>query len=152
MENIIMVVVFAGIPLAAWPFMLTAAKPNKDILLNIRLPYDKLHDPAIPPIVQRYRKDCRNMCVGLAVLTVPMLANTQFSITYGYMCVWFIALMGLVLYNGPQRRAFNALYALKQSNGWWVGTPVVRVDTQVSAVRDTLPVSGVWFALPCIVY
>jgi len=126
-------------------------KANGNILLGVTLPYDALKDGAVTAIVKKFRKTSSLLLLKCYLLTLPLVFISGFvSISMMYIFIWFTAV--IIANQKTIRKYWNELYALKRENQWWVGTRnIVSVDTEVSRLKDTFPVSRAWFVIPLII-
>ena len=119
--------------------------------MGVTLPNNALKDDAVKSIVRRFRKASSLVLLKSFILSLPVIfISGLVSISMMYIFLWFTVL--LYANQRTVKKFWNELYALKKENNWWVGTPnVVSVDTEVSRLRDTFPVSRVWFVIPIII-
>lgn len=126
-------------------------KPNGHILLGVTLPYEQMKHPQVLAIVKSYHKvNLHLLYLALAVLIPTYFIRDYISMILLYLtiyCTWliFISHKNYVKY-------FRKLYELKKENDWFPGkTHVIRIDTEVSRLKNTFPVSWLWF-LPSFLF
>lgn len=118
----------------------TGARPNGNRILGITLPLSKLKEPEVLAEVRTYQRATRLFHLAFLLLLIPFYwisAYVSFSIMY--LTLWSV---GLFLGNSKVVAASTRrLYAIKQEKGWWPGAPqLVRVDTQVTQLKNTFPI------------
>lgn len=123
----------------------TATIPNKNILLGITLPTSTLENASVIDIVSRYKRTYKILFLIAVLLSIPLLIETRYpSFSIIYMFLWIL----LILYfnNKVFVKYHNELYKLKKENNWFVGVPhIVTIDTEVSRIKNKMPVSKLWF-------
>jgi len=123
-------------------------RPNGNVLLGITLPDHALTNAAVLGIVKQFRRLYPWLAAVFLLLTAPVLfAQNYIAAALTYILVWMVVYIfanQLLL-----DRYIKKLYALKKAEGWWLGTRhVLSIDTEVSRLKSTFPVSYNWFALP----
>lgn len=123
----------------------TATKPNKNIILGITLPYHTLKNQDVMNIVKGYKKAYSVLILIFIILSLPMLIFKNYpSVTMIYTFTWILLL--LYLNNKTYIKHFKALYSLKRKNDWFLeNKQVITVDTEVSRIKNKMPVSWLWF-------
>lgn len=123
----------------------TATRPNKNILLGVTLPYQALKDENVLRIVKEYTKAYSVLLLISLILSMPILIVNKYpSFTMIYTFAWIIIL--LYFNNKIYMRYFRFLYSLKQKNDWFLGSKhIIKIDTEVSRMKNKMPVSGLWF-------
>lgn len=123
-----------------------AARPYRHVLLGVTLPQEAQRDAAVAAIVRRYTRGLL-LLAGLALAALlPLYAlRDHASLNMLYMLAWFA---GVLAANGWITRGANRrLGALKAERHWLAGaaSATVVVDTAVSRVKQTMPLSPLWF-------
>jgi len=128
----------------------TAQVPNGNILLGVSLPHDKLTDPEVLEITERFRRMHTRVCLLAFLLVIAHIPLFNFvSLTLLFMTVWMTGFIWACQW--VIARHFNELRALKNKHAWWTGERnVIRVDTEVSRFKDTFPISKKWYVFPII--
>lgn len=123
----------------------TATKPNKNTILGVTLPYHILENKDVMEIVKGYKKSYFVLILIFIILSLPMLIFKNYpSFTMIYTFTWIILL--LCLNNKTYIKHFKALYSLKRKNDWFLeNKQVITVDTEVSRIKNKMPVSWLWF-------
>lgn len=142
MIGFLICLIFAGL-LAVSAFLET--KPNKNILIGVKLPLAHQKDKPVLAIVKKYQSQLL-LLWGIAVLlALPLIWLPNYmSLLSFYIAVW---MMGCIAaYTKLCAARMQELYALKQENEWFVGgVCTVNIDTEVSREKDKMPVSVLWF-------
>ena len=128
--------VFAGL-LAVSAFLET--KPNKNILIGVKLPLAHQKDEPVLAIVKKYQRQLLLLCGIAVLLALPLIWLPAYMSLLGfYIAVW---MMGCIAaYTKLFAARMQELYALKQENKWFVGgVRTVHIDTEVSGRRIKCP-------------
>jgi len=144
----ITVLIFFGAQLTA-NLMITSV--NGNVILGVTLPREALKNEAVADIVKNFRKASSSVLLIFFTLSIPVVFVSGFvSISFAYILMWAI---GLIYTNQKIISKFwNKLYLLKKENQWWVGNRnIISIDTEVSRLKNTFPVSKVWFIIPLII-
>lgn len=123
----------------------TETKPNKNILLGVKLPLARQKDAQVLAIVKKYQTQLLLICAAAVLLALPLLWLPDYtSLLMFYIVVWFSGF--LIAYTKLFAARMQELYALKQDNEWFVGgVRTLNIDTEVSRQKDKMPVSVFWF-------
>lgn len=127
-----------------------SATQNAVYLLGITLPGAHRKEQAVCDIVKDYKAKNRYIGLGgLAACFLQLLFRDYDSVIVLYLFLWFFILM--FLYENNMKKHAWKLYALKQEQGWLSEKKYVRrVDTVVSAQKNSLPVRGWWLLPPAV--
>lgn len=126
----------------------TGERPNQNRILGVTLPYSELENEAVVKIVKKYHASCNKIGITFFLLMLPLIilsAYISISILYilGWCCLIFYC------YIRTQRKYFHQLYTLKREKEWYTGEKhIICIDTEVSRLKDTMPVSKIWFWAP----
>lgn len=123
----------------------TATKLNKNTILGVTLPYHILKNKDVMEIVKSYKKSYSVLILIFIILSLPMLIfKNSPSFTMIYTFTWIILL--LCLNNKTYIKHFKVLYSLKRKNDWFLeNKQVITVDTEVSRIKNKMPVPWLWF-------
>lgn len=123
----------------------TSVNPNKNMLLGITLPYHVLKDEDVIGIVKAYKKSYSVLILLFLPLSLPLFVITSYpSFTIIYTFTWIIML--IFLNNRIYTKYFRCLYSLKRKNDWFLNNKhVISVDTEVSRIKNKMPLSRLWF-------
>ena len=131
-------------------YFASQASPQPNIRIGISLPGDVLKSREIEDIVKQYRKALLVLVLIAAAASVPLFFLLSYvSIAILFLFTW----MGVVFYaaNRVFTKYHRKLLVLKQNNRWFGNNArIVTIDTEVSRLKDTMPVSGQWFILPAL--
>lgn len=126
----------------------SAAKINHHILLSVTLPAGVETSDEVRQIVTVYSK--RNFWLLWAALAAAFplfLVRAYPSFSLLYLFCWIAAV--LYGYHFIFKNAYRQLYRLKKERGWLVGRQhILTVDTEVSRLKHTMPLSRWWFLPP----
>jgi uncharacterized membrane protein len=131
-------------------YFASQASPQPNIRIGISLPGDVLKNREIEDIVKQYRKALLILVLIAAVASLPLFFLLSYvSIAILFLFTW----MGVVFYaaNRVFTKYHQKLLVLKQNNRWFgKNARIVTIDTEVSRLKDTMPISGSWFILPAL--
>jgi uncharacterized membrane protein len=131
-------------------YFASQASPQPNIRIGISLPRDVLKNREIEDIVKQYRKALLILVLVAAAASVPLFFLLSYvSIAILYLFAW----IGVVFYaaNRVFSKYHQKLLVLKQNNRWFgKNARIVTIDTEVSRLKDTMPISGSWFILPAL--
>lgn len=124
--------------------------PQPNIRIGVSLPGEVLKNSEVEEIVKKYRNDVLRLILIAAVASVPMFFLLSYmSIVILYLFVW----IGLAMYAVSRifTRYHRKLMELKKNNRWFGSNArIVSIDTEVSRLKNTMPISGNWFILPVL--
>lgn len=145
MVSIIFLFAMAIFAIALYVNNQTAVKPYKNMLLGVTLPYSSLSDNDVTRIVCKYKKMYPVLILTASLFSIPILLFTSYpSISILYMFTWVGAL--LYLNNKVFMKYTHQLKRLKKENDWFIGNKyIVSVDTEVTRIKNKMPVSWLWF-------
>lgn len=97
----------------------TALSPNKNMLLGVTLPYNKLENIDVTAIVEKYKKSYVKLILIALIFSIAMIFMESYpSITLIYMFLWVILLF--YFNNRLYVKYFKELYSLKEKNNWFI--------------------------------
>lgn len=125
---------------------------QEGMLFGVHVPQDALEDPKVRELTGRFSKGWKllqtvGLLAGAAVCFLNFVSFTAFLILW---CVWLFGYMaGLyyMIYHTHRR-----MYRVKMERGWIRedSARIVRIDTDVSAMADQMPISWKWH-LPALI-
>jgi uncharacterized membrane protein len=125
-----------------------SAQPNMRI--GVSLPREVLKTREVEEIVRQYRNAVLLLVLIAAIASIPLFFILSYvSIAILFLFVW----IGLVMYACSRvfTKYHRQLLELKRSNRWFGNNArIVTIDTEVSRLKDTMPISGKWFILPAL--
>lgn len=130
----------------------TGTKPNKNILMSISLPHDKLDLQVVKEIVRQYNRYNNILFVILVAVSVPIFFIRKYpslSIVYMFILIAIVIVSSNKLFYLYSKK----LSKLKKENGWIVGTQyLISVDTEVARFKDKMPIAKKWFIPAFVIY
>lgn len=127
----------------------TATKVNNSMILAVTLPYSELKNQEVLKIVDNYEKAYYKLLIIFSIIFLPSIFISYVSIEVSILIFW----TGTLIYlNEKLFRKYNEkLKALKREKNWFIGGKhLISIDTEVSRVKDKMPVSKYYF-IPSIV-
>jgi uncharacterized membrane protein len=141
--NIFMSAVFFSVALIIYLVMRNEAKPKKNLILGVTLPYDARQDESVGAVVRGFLLLEIVIFIFLVLLLVPPIILNSYSVMMMWLFVWMI--FALVLPGIPFVCANKKLKALKSENGWYsAAAGVTLVDTKLASAPKK-PLSVLWF-------
>ncbi|MFA5628872.1 MAG: PH domain-containing protein [Dehalococcoidales bacterium] len=131
-------------------YFASQANPQPNVRIGVSLPHEALNDIEVKKITGDYRSALRKAVLIAAVIGIPPFFLLSYvSLAMLFMFVW----IGVVFY--AANRIFivyhDKLIVLKQNNRWFAkNARIITVDTEVSRLKDTMPISGRWFIIPVL--
>lgn len=125
------------------------ARPKKNIIVGVTLPYEAQADPAVEELLASYQKQLRQAAWLLTVPALPCLFLRSAGLSMTLWFIWIIA--ACVVPTVPYVRCNRALARLKEERGWkrQGGEPAV-IDLKAAAEK-TRWISPLWFLPPFLV-
>lgn len=127
----------------------TATKPKNSILINVTLPYNKLKNKEVLDIVSLYRIENRRlMLLALSTLILEIFISYP-SLQFIYL---LLIVLGLMCGSSKIFNKYNKqLMELKREKDWLLPNKyVITIDTEVSRMKDKMPISKWWF-IPSVI-
>lgn len=123
----------------------TAAHPNKNILLGVTLPLDRLSEPEVKAIVKAYQRKYFWIIAAFFLAALPVFFLERWiSLSLLYLALWILGFF--LAANSAFKTSMRELHALKVKENWFVGeVHTLNIDTEVSRLKDKMPVSRWWF-------
>lgn len=126
---------------------------KSDYLLYMTIRGEQREDADVLRLVKGFKKEFWIMMAGMFAATggfflFPLLPAGELSLQMIYMTLWCTALIWWD-YKVIKKYA-NLMYDLKIGKGWQIPVKkaVAEVDTVVSRMKKTMPVSEIWLAVP----
>ncbi len=126
---------------------------KSDYLLFMTIRGEQREDKDVQQLVRGFKKEFWIMMAGMFAATsvfflVPLLPAGDLSLQTIYMTLWCTALIWWD-YKVINKYA-NRMYELKLKKGWQtpIRKSVAEVDTVVSRMKKSMPVSEIWLAIP----
>ncbi|MDL2236110.1 hypothetical protein LJC07_08275 [Christensenellaceae bacterium OttesenSCG-928-L17] len=144
--NAILMVTLYPLLFILYAMMRSEAKPRKNILLGVTLPFAARQDEEVQNIVRSYKKWLTLQLIVLALVPLCVLFPMSSGMSMFVMMTWmlFVIVVPYIPYTIAHRR----LKRLKHTRGWAGETAgKVLVDTRALVQVDVRQVSEWWFVL-----
>ncbi len=149
LANIIMSAVFFSVALIIYLVMRNEAKPKKNLILGVTLPYNARQSEQVGAVVSSFLRRETLIFIVLVLLLLPPLILNRYSVMMMWLFVWII--FALALPGIPFVRANKKLKALKSENGWYsAAAGVTLVDTKLASAPKK-PLSVWWFVPAAVI-
>ncbi len=122
------------------------AKPKKNLILGVTLPYVARQSPEVAAEAARFRRELLWTCVALFAVALPCMLIRDFGVMMFVWLLWLV--MACIVAYVPFIRANRRLHRLKVSRGWGQSQAAVVVTDLKNAAITQKWVSPVWFLLP----
>ena len=127
----------------------SAAKNNNNILLGVTLPFEGIKDKEVLKMIVDYKRENIKFTTLSFVVFIPILFISYVSFQFLYLFLWVLA----IIY-GSNRVFLKYNYKLKElkrKNNWFISKKyLLTIDTEVSRMKDKMPISMLWF-IPSII-
>ena len=148
--NLIMLLVFYPVLLMIYAMMYSEAKPRKNIILGVTLPFTARQDEGVLAIVRTYKRALVLTGIALAVLPVVLMLWKSSSSRMTFYMTWMLLIV-IVPYI-PYTLAHRKLKQVKQTQGWVpANAGKTLLDVRASTQVSTKPVRTVWFLVSFLV-
>ncbi|MCX7885172.1 MAG: DUF5808 domain-containing protein [Caloramator sp.] len=141
----IILFVFFILAISLYATYMDGAKAKGNIILGVTLPYQNLEDDVVKSIIKDYKRII-NILAGIffSASFITLLFQNYPSLIIIYMFIWFA--LFLYLGNYIYMKHFRKLYEIKKSKGWFFGSRhIITIDTEVSRLKDKMPISKFYF-------
>lgn len=136
------IMLYPLLPILHWQ-MQNEAKPKKNIVLGVTLPYSLLQDEALLLHTRNYARSMRRaLLISHALLLPLLLLWKEASAFFGALLLWVTAV--IVLYHVLYIRAHNALRRFKLEQGLSMETAAARIRVDTCALAGPEPAHGLW--------
>ena len=119
-------------------------KGNKNIIIGVTIPFLELKNKEVLDIVKSFKRDNIIVFIISAILFIPSFFFKFNSNQIIYLFLW---LFGLYFYTRKLFIKYNKkLMDIKRENDWLLPSKrLVTIDTEVTRLKDKMPVSNLWF-------
>lgn len=127
----------------------TATKVKHGVVLGVTLPYSEINNNEVLKIIEEYKKGNKKFILFWLAMFLPVNFIKFMSLKLIYLFIWltFIVITSYSLFDKYNKN----LKKLKQDNNWFITrTRLVTIDTEVTRLKDKMPVSFWWF-LPSVI-
>ncbi|MDE7219375.1 MAG: hypothetical protein K2O45_07120 [Oscillospiraceae bacterium] len=121
-------------------------KPKKNIIAGVTLPYEAQRDEEVLAMLERYRRELKQMCWVMLAVMVPSLFFRSVGLFMIYFMLWIIALC--TVFAVPYIRCNKSLRQLKEKRGWRRTEDVPQVVTDLKAAAEEMRWLSPWWFLP----
>lgn len=144
--NILLMVLIINLPLLPifYFVMRSNAKPKKNIILGVTIPYEHKNDAEVLQICREYLRAVNLTIAGLLLLSLVSLIPKRFSV--GMLILMIVVTLTIILQAVPHIVCYRKLRRLKQEKGWY-GSQNTAIDLKVAVENKRLLHAG-WFAIP----
>lgn len=104
------------LPVLIYFLMRNEAKPKKNIIVGVTLPYEARQDPAVLEVLDRFKREAKLTCVLVLLPAIPGCFIRSFGLSMTVWLTWVVAVC--VVVNIPYIRCNRALHRLKLERGW----------------------------------
>lgn len=122
----------------------TATKVKNGVVLGVTLPYSEIKNNDVLKIVDEYKKGNKVFLLIGIIVFFPISIINYPSLKMMYLFVWifFMQILSYRLFGKYNKR----LKELKIKNEWFISqTRLLTIDTEVTRLKDKMPVSLLWF-------
>lgn len=126
---------------------------KSEYLLFMTIRGEQREDGDVLRVVKAFKKEVWSVMAGMFVATgifflLPLLRRGELSLSTIYMTLWCTALIWWDF--RVLKKYTNRMYELKIEKGWQtpVKKAIAEVDTVVSRMKKSMPVSEIWLAVP----
>lgn len=122
----------------------TATKVKNGVVLGVTLPYSEIKNNDVLKIVDEYKKGNKVFFLIGIIVFFPISIINYSSLKMMYLFVWifFMQILSYRLFGKYNKR----LKELKIKNEWFISqTRLLTIDTEVTRLKDKMPVSLLWF-------
>lgn len=119
-------------------------KGDKNILIGVTIPFLELKNEKVLDIVKEFKKENIKGFIIAAILFIP---SFFFKLNSNQILYFFLWLIGVYIFTRSLFIKYNKrLMDLKRENNWLLPSKrLVTIDTEVTRLKDKMPVSVLWF-------
>ena len=119
-------------------------KGDKNIIIGVTIPFLELKNEKVLNIVKDFK---RENIIGFIIAAILFIPSFFFKFNSNQIIYLFLWIFGLHIFS---RKLFikynNKLMNLKRENNWLLPSKrLITIDTEVSRLKDKMPVSILWF-------
>ncbi len=122
----------------------TATKVKNGVLIGVTLPYSEIKNNDVLKIVEEYKKGNKRFALIGIIVFLPIILINYPSLKMIYLFIWifFMEILSYKLFSKYNKR----LKELKRKNEWFISQArLLTIDTEVTRLKDKMPVSSLWF-------
>ena len=134
------------LPWLEYAMLRNEAKPKKNIVVGVTLPYAAQADPAVKGLLENYKRELKHITWLTMLPVLPCLFVPRFGVGLTLLLTWTVAVCFVP--NIPYIRCNRALARLKEERGWSRRTSLQAVADLKAAAVETRWISPLWFLPP----
>ena len=132
--------------------IISSTEPNGSIIMGVNIPEEHHNNMNIHNIRKYFKKSCRVLFWSLFVfqfLLFPL--RCYLSLSTLFVMIFILGTIGA--YTRLFQESSRKLFQLKKENRWFLGeVSIQNIDTEVSRLKNTFPVSKWWFTPPILIF
>ena len=119
-------------------------KGDKNILIGVTIPFLELKNEKVLDIVKEFKKE---NIKGFIIAAILFIQSFFFKLNSNQILYFFLWLIGVYIFTRSLFIKYNKrLMDLKRENNWLLPSKrLVTIDTEVTRLKDKMPVSVLWF-------
>lgn len=146
--NIILLVCMYPVLPVIYFVLRNEAKPKKNIVLGVTLPYHARQDESVLALCKSFKKSLGIIALALAVLPAVTFFLKHSSVIMTYYMTWMV--LAIVFPYIPYTVYHRRIKALKVTNGWYSDTAGKAIIDTKAAVMPKQMLSIWWFVPPVV--
>ncbi len=129
-----------------------SAKPKGTAYMSLTIPVSVQDNPELISITEDFKKRCNRLLIIFILafaLFIPLLSYVSLTVLYLFLYIILV----IFFYSNEVKKSTLKIYDLKVKSKWFVGsTKVINIDTKVSSMKNSFPISRLWFLLPLFLH
>ena len=119
-------------------------KGDKNIIIGVTIPFLELKNEKVLNIIKDFK---RENIIGYIIATIVFIPSFFFKFNSNQIVYFFLWLIGVEIFTKRLFIKYNKkLMELKRENQWLLPSKrLVTIDTEVTRLKDKMPVSILWF-------
>ena len=134
------------LPWMIYAMLRNEARPKKNIVVGVTLPYEAQADPAVGELLTGYGRELKRITWLSTLVAVPCLFIPRFGVSMTLWLIWIAASCFVAFI--PYVRCNRALARLKEERGWKRKESGRAVIDMQAAVEEIRWLSPLWFLPP----
>lgn len=147
--NLIMWGCMIWLPWLMYAILRNEARPKKNIVVGVTLPYAAQVDPAVQELLEGYKKELKRLTWLTMLPILPCLFIPRAGVGLTLLLTWIVAVCFVP--NIPYVRCNRALARLKEERGWKKQIGPQAVTDLKAAAEETRWISPLWFLPPFLI-
>lgn len=137
------------LPWLMYAVLRNEARPKKNIVVGVTLPYAAQADPAVQELLKQYKRELKQITWLTMAPVVPCLFISRFGVGLTLLLTWTVA--ACIVPNIPYVRCNRAMARLKEGRGWKRQDSRQTVTDLKAAAEEMRWLSPLWFLPPLLV-